>query len=116
MIINDEFIEKAREAKSAGEILALAGENSAELTEEEANELFDRLRSGEFSDDKLEDIAAGTAIGAGINQDAAKELLDHLRASGPPSYADVVSPVRSGHSSFGDMRNAEFNTKNHNEQ
>ena len=57
---NNELIAKAKEAKSAEELLVLAKENSIELTEEQAQELFDRLHSiGELSDDELDDVAGG---------------------------------------------------------
>ena len=58
--MNKELIAKAKEAASVEELLSLAKENSIELTEEQAKELFDALHaSGELSDDELKDVAGG---------------------------------------------------------
>ncbi|MDE7399067.1 MAG: hypothetical protein K2N06_06010 [Oscillospiraceae bacterium] len=55
-----ELIEKARQAKSAEELLALAKENEIELTELEAKAYFEQLnKSGELSDDELGNVAGG---------------------------------------------------------
>lgn len=56
-----ELIEKAKAAKTAPELLALAKENGIEITEEEAETYFTQLKpaSGELSDDELEDVAGG---------------------------------------------------------
>ena len=56
-----EMIEKAKAAKSADELLALAKENGTELTEEEAKAYFEQLnsKSGELSDDELDAVAGG---------------------------------------------------------
>ncbi len=57
----EELILKAKEAKSAEELLALAKENGMEMTEEEANAYFAQLNpvSGELSDDELDNVAGG---------------------------------------------------------
>ncbi|MCH5200780.1 MAG: hypothetical protein J1F60_07440 [Oscillospiraceae bacterium] len=58
--MNQEIIAKAREAKSAEELLSLAKENNIELTEDEAKEYYDRLHAtGELSDDELDSVAGG---------------------------------------------------------
>ena len=44
-IVNEKIIEKAKKAKSADEILALAKENDIEITPEEARETFELLSS-----------------------------------------------------------------------
>lgn len=56
-----EMIEKAKAAKSAEELLAIAKENGIELTEEEAKNYFEQLcpKSGELSDDELDNVAGG---------------------------------------------------------
>ncbi len=56
-----EMIEKARAAKSADELLALAKENNVEMTEESAKAYFEQLHpaSGELSDDELDNVAGG---------------------------------------------------------
>lgn len=57
-----ELIAKAKEAKSAEELLSLARENKIELTEEQAKEYYNRLHStGELTDDDLEKVAGGTS-------------------------------------------------------
>lgn len=58
---NNELLEKAKQANSPEELLALAKENDVELTEEQAAELFDKLKSGtDLSDDELNNVAGGT--------------------------------------------------------
>ena len=58
--MNQKIIAKAKEAKSAEELLAMAKENDMELTEEEAKEYYDRLHaSGELADDELDSVAGG---------------------------------------------------------
>ncbi len=55
-----EMIEKAKAAKTAEEILALAKENNMEMTEEEAKAYFEQFhKSGELSDDELDNVAGG---------------------------------------------------------
>lgn len=56
-----EMIEKAKAAKSAEELLALAKESNVEITAEEANTYFAQLnpKSGELSDDELDNVAGG---------------------------------------------------------
>ena len=58
--ITPELIAKAKTAKSAEELLALAKENNVELTEEEAKTYFEQLNAnGAVSDDELELVAGG---------------------------------------------------------
>lgn len=55
-----ELIEKAKQAKSAEELLALAKENGIELTENGAKAYFEQLnRSGEISDEELDNVSGG---------------------------------------------------------
>jgi len=56
-----ELIEKAKAAKTAEELLALAKENEVEMTEESAAAYFAQLHptSGELSDDELDNVAGG---------------------------------------------------------
>ena len=57
---NEELLKKAKEAKSAEELLAIAKENGMELSEEEAAAYFAQLnKSGELSDDELDAVAGG---------------------------------------------------------
>lgn len=58
--ITAKLVEEARGAASAKELLALAQENGIELTEEEAEAYFEKLhRSGEMSDEELDNVAGG---------------------------------------------------------
>lgn len=59
--ISPELLEKAKQAKSAEELLTLAKENDIELTEENAKAYFEQLNppKGELSDAELDNIAGG---------------------------------------------------------
>lgn len=61
MNMTPELIEKARAARSAEELLALAKENDVEMTEESAAAYFAQLNpvSGELSDDELDNVSGG---------------------------------------------------------
>ena len=55
-----ELIEKAKRAKSAEELSAIAKENGFDLTDDEAKNYFDKLSaSGALSDDELDSVAGG---------------------------------------------------------
>ena len=67
MQLNKELLEKAKEAKSAEELLSLAKENGVELTSEEAAEYFAQLHtSGELSDEELDNVAGGGCQAQGL--------------------------------------------------
>ena len=58
--LTPELIAKAKAAKSAEELLALAKENNVEMTEEQAKIYFEQLNAnGTVSDDELELVAGG---------------------------------------------------------
>ena len=58
--LTPELIAKAKAAKSAEELLALAKENNVELTEEAAKTYFEQLSAnGAVSDDELGAVAGG---------------------------------------------------------
>ena len=61
MELNEEMLAKAKETKTPEELTALAKENSIELTEEEAKAYFEQLhpKTGELSDDELDNVAGG---------------------------------------------------------
>ncbi len=62
--MTNELITKAKECKSAEELLALAKENSIEMTVEEAESQFAQFHSeGELSDDELDSAAGGGSCG-----------------------------------------------------
>ena len=58
---NAEMIEKAKAARSAEELLALAKENNVEMTADEAKTYFAQLNptSGELDDDDLDAVSGG---------------------------------------------------------
>ena len=58
--LTPELIAKAKAAKSAEELLALAKENKVEMTEEQAKIYFEQLNAnGTVSDDELDAVAGG---------------------------------------------------------
>ena len=58
--LTPELIAKAKAAKSADELLALAKENNVEMTEEQAKIYFEQLNAnGAVSDDELDVVAGG---------------------------------------------------------
>ena len=60
MNVSKELLEKAKAAKSAEELLALAKAEKVELTEEEAAKAFEELnKNGELSDEELDNVAGG---------------------------------------------------------
>ena len=60
MKFTDEMLEKAKTAKSAEELLAMAKAEKVELTEEEAVKAFAELnKTGELSDEELDNVAGG---------------------------------------------------------
>ena len=62
MNISKELLEKAKTAKSAEELLAMAKAEKIELTEEEAAKAFEELnKNGELSDEELDNVAGGCA-------------------------------------------------------
>ena len=57
-----ELIAKLKEAKSAEDVIAIAKEYGKEVTLEQAQELYDKLKaaaSGELSDEDMEAVAGG---------------------------------------------------------
>lgn len=60
MKITNEVMEKARSAENSEALWALAKENGMELTQEEADAYFAELhKTGELSDDELENVTGG---------------------------------------------------------
>lgn len=56
----NEMIEKAKTAKSAEELLAMAKAENVELTEEQAEKAFAELhKTGEISDEELDNVSGG---------------------------------------------------------
>ena len=63
--MDQELLTKAKAAKTAEELLALAKENGIEMTAEEAQKIFAQLhsQSGELSDDELDNVSGGACYG-----------------------------------------------------
>ena len=60
MNFTPEQFAKAKAAKNAEELIALAKENGIEMTEEEAKNLFAKLHAeGELADDELANVSGG---------------------------------------------------------
>ena len=60
MKFTNEQLAKAKAAKSAEELLALAKENGIEMTEEEANKYYaDFHKEGELADEELDNVSGG---------------------------------------------------------
>lgn len=57
---NEELMLKAKAAKSADELIALAKENGVELTKESAKAYFEQLnKRGALDDDELDNVSGG---------------------------------------------------------
>ena len=76
--MNEELIAKAKEAKSAEELLAMAKESGVPITEELAKECFDRMHTtGELADDELDQVGGGCGGGGSVPSNA-KVINDSL--------------------------------------
>ena len=57
---HEEMILRAKEAKSAEELIVIAKENGLELTEEDAKAYYEKLhKTGEIADDELDNVSGG---------------------------------------------------------
>ncbi len=64
--MTNEMLQKAKECKSAEELLALAKENGIVMTAEEAAENYEALHhEGELSDDELDSASGGSCYARG---------------------------------------------------
>ena len=80
--MNSELIAKAKEAKSAEELLAMAKESGVPITEELAKECFDRMHTtGELADDELDSVSGGGCGGGGSVPPGAKVINNSLQES-----------------------------------
>ena len=63
MELSKELLEKAKAAKTAEELIAIAKENEVEMTEESAKAYFELMQAqtkiGELSDEELDNVAGG---------------------------------------------------------
>jgi len=81
MKLNKELLTKAKAAKTAEEIMALAKENGMELTEESAKAYLDLLhpQTGELSDDELDNVSGGGCHNGGRLVVSAMHYCDEWR-------------------------------------
>ena len=71
MNISNELLEKAKTAKSAEELLAMAKAENIEMTEKQAAKAFAEInKAGELSDEELDNVAGG---GCGRDYEASGE-------------------------------------------
>ena len=78
--LTPEMITKAKTAKNAEELLALAKANGVELTEEEAKTYFEQLSAiGAVSDDELDIVAGGSDGGCGTDEEEETEKQQPAR-------------------------------------
>ena len=96
MNISKELIEKAKTAKTAEELLAMAKAEKVELTEEEAAKAFAELnKTGELSDEELDNVAGGG--GGRPPKFSRNDRVSHKGSDGKAVYGTVVLiiPVES---------------------
>ena len=85
--LTTELIAKAKTAKSAEELLALAKDNNVELTEEEAKTYFEQLNAnGAVSDDELGAVAGGGSLGLSCpgEDEAEEEVVNSVNTTTCP--------------------------------
>ena len=80
MELSEELIAKAKGTKTPEELAALAKESSIDLTEEEAKAYFEQLhpKTGELSDDELDNVSGGCHTKGGLSDDE----LDNVAGGG----------------------------------
>ena len=96
MYVSKELLEKAKAAKSAEELLALAKAEKVELTEEQAAKAFAELnKMGELSDEELDNVAGGG--GGRPPKFSRNDRVSHKGSDGKAVYGTVVLiiPVES---------------------
>lgn len=89
MNITKELLEKAKQAKTAEELLAMAKAENIELTAEQAAKAFAELnKTGELSDEELDNVAGG-----GCGRSAKFHVSDrvsHMGSDGKAVYGTVL--------------------------
>src|SRR5665647_1574757 len=95
---NEEAIAKAKQAKSAEELLTLAKESGVEMTAEQAQEYYTQLnpKSGALSDDELDNVAGGGCYSANGQLVVAFDYLCDLwvcKGCGQTELTECYSPA-----------------------
>ena len=89
MKISKELLEKAKTAKTAEELLAMAKAEKIELTEEEATKAFAELnKNGELSDEELDNVAGGCE--GRTPKFSVNDRVSHKGSDGKKVYGTVV--------------------------
>ena len=91
MNISKELIEKAIQAKTAEELLAMAKAENIELSAEQAAKAFAELnKTGELSDEELDNVAGGCEGGASPKKFSVNDRVSHRGSDGKVVYGTVV--------------------------
>ena len=89
MKFSKELIEKAKTAKTAEELLAMAKEENIELTEEQAPKAFAEInKAGELSDEELDNVTGG--CGGRTPKFSVNDRVSHKGSDGKEVYGTVV--------------------------
>ena len=89
MNISKELIEKAKTAKTAEELLAMAKEENIELSAEQAAKVFEELnKTGELSDEELDNVTGG--CGGRTPKFSVNDRVSHKGNGGKEVYGTVV--------------------------
>ena len=97
MNFTQEQLTKAKAAKSAEELLALAKENGLELTEEEAKNYFEQWhKKGELADEELDNVSGGCGGPDGPKYNAGQRV-HYWYPNGVECYGTIIS---SSYSNF----------------
>ena len=89
MNVSKELLEKAKAAKSAEELLALAKNEGIELTAEQAAKAFAELnKTGELSDEELDNVSGG--CGGRPPKFSVNDRVSHMGSDGKAVYGTVV--------------------------
>ena len=92
MNISKELLEKAKQAKTAEELLAMAKAENIELNAEEAAQAFAKMnKNGELSDEELDNVAGGGCPGGATPPKfSVNDRVSHKGSDGKEVYGTVV--------------------------
>ncbi|MGN1136217.1 MAG: hypothetical protein ACI4SF_08370 [Oscillospiraceae bacterium] len=95
MNISKELLEKAKQAKTAEELLAFAKSENIELTPEQTAEYFTKINaSGELSDEELDNVSGG-GCGGSTPRFKVNDRVSHKGSGGKDVCGTVVRVERS---------------------
>ncbi|MGN1136926.1 MAG: hypothetical protein ACI4SF_11975 [Oscillospiraceae bacterium] len=89
-----ELLEKAKQAKTAEELLALAKAENIELTEEAAKAFAKLNKNGELSDEELDNVSGG-GCGGSTPKFKVNDRVSHKGSGGKDVCGTVVRVERS---------------------